>query len=129
MVYFIYAQNSEKIKIGYTEDITARFANIQTCCPEELSLLVTAEGGEALEQKLHRKFKHLRVHGEWFKSDDAIWKLIFELRETGGHMKNTPVVESLDLVERIKKRAEKRKEKNDRWRDYQREHMRMKREK
>ena len=65
-VYFIRAE-SGPIKIGIALDPAERLAGLQISHFEKLSLLTTAPGGIRLETKLHHRFAHLRIRGEWFR--------------------------------------------------------------
>jgi hypothetical protein len=56
-----------KIKIGYTADIMRRWDELQIRSAVHVELLLTLEGGPALELDLHRIFKPDRLRGEWFR--------------------------------------------------------------
>jgi hypothetical protein len=66
-VYFIKSGDDGLIKIGWTNDVDSRLATLQTGSPEVLSLLALVIGAQADERRLHQKFAHLRVRGEWFQ--------------------------------------------------------------
>lgn len=73
-VYFILATVSGMIKIGRADDPKRRFCVLQTGSAEVLELLGTVPdtSGGLLEKTLHRRFRKLRVRGEWFRDDPAI---------------------------------------------------------
>ena len=74
MVYVI--GFADYVKIGFTSGpLEYRLAEIQTGSPEKLRVYARLTGTTALEAKLHRRFKHLNTHGEWFRkeSDLAHW--------------------------------------------------------
>lgn len=74
-VYFIQAQSGGPIKIGKTtRDAYQRMANLQTSHHEKLILLATTE--RHLEEDLHERFKHLRLHGEWFQDKTMLLRWI-----------------------------------------------------
>ncbi len=76
MIYFIKAEETPYIKIGYTQDIYRRMIKMQADCPVKLTVLKTVEGDKAYEKKLHRKFAAFHYRGEWFKmSEDQIENL------------------------------------------------------
>ena len=73
MIYFIQAIRLKHIKIGYTSlgDISKRLKALVCASPDELMLLGVIPGEEAnrnLEKYLHKRFKHLKIHHEWFYS-------------------------------------------------------------
>lgn len=75
-VYFVRAPSSEAIKIGYSTDPLARFANLQTGSPELLLFYGSIPGTRADERALHEKFFHLRINGEWFHACDELFNHI-----------------------------------------------------
>ncbi len=66
LVYFIGAFG--RVKIGRTNDLDRRLAELQTGCPTKMELLHSIETPQphVLETKLHRIFAHKRLIGEWF---------------------------------------------------------------
>jgi uncharacterized protein YozE (UPF0346 family) len=66
--YFIYAPNSNLIKIGTSTRFRQRFKEIQTASPEHLVLIGVVSGIEHPESFLHYTFRLYRVHGEWFEN-------------------------------------------------------------
>lgn len=64
-VYFIRCGN--RIKIGRSLNVAARFATLQATSPLKLKLLWAQPGGSETEMAYHRRFKDCRVHGEWFE--------------------------------------------------------------
>lgn len=67
-LYIIQAGKDGPIKIGITRNgVKNRIKSLQEGCPEKLRLLHVFKNGEFEEKKLHNLFKHLRIHGEWFK--------------------------------------------------------------
>jgi hypothetical protein len=65
-VYIIGHDGSNVVKIGKADDVAERLAFIQRMSPLKLRVLTQFDGGFELETALHRRFKHLRLHGEWF---------------------------------------------------------------
>jgi hypothetical protein len=70
VVYFL--KGGELIKIGFTVDLDKRINAIQNMSPVQLRLLATMSGDKNTEQDIHKRFSHLRVHGEWFKADASL---------------------------------------------------------
>ncbi len=65
-VYFIGAYG--KVKIGRTNSLDRRLAELQTGCPTKIELLhsIETDRPSQLEAKLHRLFAGKRSTGEWF---------------------------------------------------------------
>jgi T5orf172 domain. len=66
VVYVLGTPGSNIVKIGRTTNLHKRFADIQRMSPVPLLILWTHPGGSELETNLHRHFKAIRSHGEWF---------------------------------------------------------------
>lgn len=80
-IYFIISENG-LIKIGFTtKKMDRRLKELQCYSPDKLEVLETIEGNTKLESFLHRKFKHLKSHGEWFKNEKELMKFICNLRK------------------------------------------------
>uniref|UniRef100_A0AB39AKL4 DnaD-like helicase loader n=1 Tax=Mycolicibacterium phage phi1_186018 TaxID=3236641 RepID=A0AB39AKL4_9CAUD len=78
-VYFI-ADGTGHVKIGVSNDVPARMAQLQTGNPTKLRLLAVCPGGEPLEQALHLQFADDRAEGEWFRLTPAISDVIATLQ-------------------------------------------------
>jgi len=78
LVYFITAAHPNfPIKIGFTSSLKElRLQSLQTGCPYLLRLIGAVSGSLADERKIHARFLHLRLVGEWFKSDAELWNFI-----------------------------------------------------
>lgn len=63
-VYF--AGAGGQIKIGWSRKVASRLAQLQVGCASPLKLLGTIPGGRATERRIHERFAHLRLTGEWF---------------------------------------------------------------
>lgn len=66
VVYAIGTPGGNTVKIGRTTNLDRRLAEIQRMSPTPLVVLWRHRGGSELEASLHRHFKTLRSHGEWF---------------------------------------------------------------
>ena len=77
-VYFIQGCETQRIKIGISNNVDSRLKGIQSSEPLKL-LAVIKQGGKDLERRLHQKFQGLRVHGEWFRPDPQLLEYIGEL--------------------------------------------------
>lgn len=65
-VYLIGSEAGTLVKIGRSNDVSRRLADIQLMSPAKLTVLWRTEGGKDLETALHHWFKMFRSHGEWF---------------------------------------------------------------
>jgi hypothetical protein len=66
VVYLIGSAASSSVKIGRSDDVARRLAEIQRMSPVKLEVLWQVHAGGDLETALHRRFKAYRMHGEWF---------------------------------------------------------------
>lgn len=64
------------IKIGYSNALDMRFANINSSCPVELELLGYVGGDFWLEGRLHVLLSRDRLKGEWFRPTDAVMEVV-----------------------------------------------------
>ena len=79
-VYFAEAMGTDRIKIGWTRDVTRRLESLRCGCPVRLVLLGTMAGTLAEEYRLHRLFRALRSDGgsEWFHATAELRAFIAE---------------------------------------------------
>lgn len=101
VLYFIEAGPGGPIKIGVTDDLSARLKQLDTGCPFELSVLATFPGTEIHEAALHAKFSHLLLKGEWFASAPELVDYIAGCRAAGQLVSLT----FLERKERPRRRA------------------------
>lgn len=78
-VYFIESKETGLIKIGKSISPDKRFNAIRTMSPDELVLLGAMPEDVVTEHELHKKFSHLRKHGEWFEGAGELHNFIDEL--------------------------------------------------
>jgi hypothetical protein len=64
-LYFI--RCGDAVKIGRTTNIVQRLANMQVNNPHEIDCLLLLKGQGKEEGRWHKRFKHHRVRGEWFR--------------------------------------------------------------
>lgn len=77
MIYFLQSDHDGPIKIGYSKrDINRRLRRIQATSPYQLSLLAITYGGLDDEAKLHKRFKKLNIHHEWFNPESELLEYI-----------------------------------------------------
>jgi hypothetical protein len=82
-VYFILDSASNAVKIGKANNAQQRLSDLQTGNPNPLKLIheINCESEEQsflLEQTLHKKFKKLRISGEWFIYDELLFAEFFD---------------------------------------------------
>jgi hypothetical protein len=65
-VYVIHAQGCGLFKIGWAKDPAKRIRDLQTASPDALELVGSRPGTLRDEADLHRRFRPLRIRGEWF---------------------------------------------------------------
>lgn len=85
-VYFIQAESGGLIKIGIAQSFAHRLKGIQAMCPIPLRILATISLRNGLaarlrELELHRRFGHLREHGEWFRPEHELLAYIEEIKK------------------------------------------------
>lgn len=64
-VYFVQSA-AGAIKIGFSTDLKHRLRDLQVASGERLTLIGKVSGTYSHESSLHRHFRHLHLHGEWF---------------------------------------------------------------
>lgn len=82
MIYFIKSEDGP-IKIGYTISIEKRISSLQTGNSKKLVVLATISGSRNFERKIHNKFHHFKLNGEWFKPEKELLDFIEELKSSG----------------------------------------------
>lgn len=79
MIYFIQGVAGGPIKIGYTNNVTRRLAQLRSGNPTPLRVIATTEGTLAIEAQLHRKFARYQVRREWFEDVEELRMFIAQL--------------------------------------------------
>ncbi len=79
-IYFIQGEVTQHIKIGVSKNPENRRKSLESSEPLNL-LAVIKEGGIVMEERLHEQFKHLRLHGEWFRPDKELFEFIDNLNQ------------------------------------------------
>ena len=75
---------ADYVKIGWSENVKRRLFDIQKHAPEKLVLYTLFAAKRVAERKLHRRFKYMRLHGEWF----ALTRSLKDWVENGCPMEN-----------------------------------------
>lgn len=85
MIYFIQAEKLRLIKIGFCKSefhVIERLKELQIGSPDKLNLIgiISPHGTKSFEALLHRQFKHIHSHGEWFFENDKLLSYIVNCR-------------------------------------------------
>lgn len=71
-IYVIANLEFKICKIGFSNNIHNRLTQIQTGCPFPLEIYKVFKGNMKQERRIHQKYKHFRMKGEWFKFDGIL---------------------------------------------------------
>lgn len=82
-VYFVQCDTLRHIKIGASQHPWTRFINIQTSCPDSVTLLgvIREPPGRNLERELQARFARYCVRGEWHAENEELADLIRQFAE------------------------------------------------
>ena len=69
----------EFVKVGRSNDVETRLAQLQTGNPRDLSVWVKFPGTASLETELHRIFRDDRQRGEWFTVSATLFRTLLHL--------------------------------------------------
>lgn len=86
LVYFVSTNDvpSFPIKIGWAKSSAdVRLAGLQTACPYLLLILALERGSQGTEARLHARFSHHRMRGEWFQRGPDLMAYVATLRASG----------------------------------------------
>lgn len=75
-VYFVFAAESEVVKIGTTKNLKKRLGQLNHASPTPLILLGSIEGGLQVERWFHNECIRSRSHLEWFHWTPSVCALI-----------------------------------------------------
>ncbi len=71
-VYFVRAESTGLIKIGFTRDLRHRLRTLVAQSGDRLAVLGVLKGNRDTEKELHTRFQELRSHYEWFKPGEEL---------------------------------------------------------
>lgn len=71
-IYFVQAGENGPVKIGYTHMPEKRLRCMQANHYETLRLIRVTPGNRYGERRLHLRFSHLWIRGEWFYYSDEM---------------------------------------------------------
>ncbi len=75
-VYFV--TDGEAIKIGVSTFLKLRLQDLQTSNHRTLQVIGTIPGGPDMERRLHKRFEHLWLRGEWYRAESELLSFIHE---------------------------------------------------
>lgn len=80
MIYFILAEELNRVKIGYTSSsVDERYASLQISSPCELKILYFTHGNMKREKHFHNLFAEYHIRGEWFEYKGKLKFFLMEL--------------------------------------------------
>ena len=81
IAYFIQAGENGSIKVGTTNNILARINLFKTHHDKDLIVRLLIPGGAYIEQEVAKRFKHLRIRGEWYSPGDDLIAYMDSLKD------------------------------------------------
>lgn len=72
VIYFITCAGTGAIKIGTTNNLRARVAQIYTILPYGVADIWFTPGARDVEQEIHRDHHEDRLSGEWFSASESV---------------------------------------------------------
>jgi len=105
MVYFIVQEENgvdTYLKVGYSEEPTARLSALQTGNPHKLRILFIVPGDEKLERRVQAHLSQDSVHLEWFRITERTRALIDKWTIEGRISFNRRVVNVRNLRQNLK---------------------------
>ena len=80
MIYAIQAENSERIKFGYSRNVQERLKTLQTANSEKLSLIVEVDWPKSLEKGIHEFLSKHKTRGEWFEKTSLVLNVVEDMK-------------------------------------------------
>lgn len=79
-LYFIHCELTDKVKIGVSNNVRRRLAELQLSSPTELKLIGVVDNCGDLEKTTHFLFRKLNTKGEWFEMNEEIRTFMQQLQ-------------------------------------------------
>lgn len=76
LVYFALDEEGGRIKIGCSSDYVRRIQRVAREAGCRLEPVGILSGSRLTEARIHERFSHLRLHGEWFRFSQEIYDFI-----------------------------------------------------
>ncbi len=82
-IYFIQSNRGGPIKIGHCINMESRLKTLQTAHPYTLKVIAffKTKDNEA-ERKMHYRFRHLHLRGEWYRPEKSLLEFIDNIHGT-----------------------------------------------
>ena len=97
MIYFMQPTDGGRIKIGCSDNVYRRRAELACKAGRKLRVLAVMHGNRVEEQRLHWRFGPLRVEGEWFEPGDDLVGYIATEGIPWAPVKKRPTQSKLEL--------------------------------
>lgn len=92
-IYFIQSIQGGPIKIGWSFNPAVRIANLIPLNPWPLRFLALTPGYAQDEKAMHERFRHHRLHGEWFADAADLLDLIASLPKVDPEKTRPPAMD------------------------------------
>ncbi len=103
VTYFIEYPGTNLVKIGQAKYFVDRFAQLKTASPVDPKVLCVFRGSKH-ERDFHRRFDHLRHHGEFYHFTQELQEYIFSEKLSKDRMNRE---EAEAMSPRIERKADK----------------------
>lgn len=94
LIYFALdaTRHQQYVKIGYTVNLRRRMGDLSLSASSGQTPIVLAleSGGVSAERERHRQFASLRSHGEWFRYEGDLLKLLVEMEHPFSYLLDRP---------------------------------------
>jgi len=82
IIYFLKAEDTDRIKIGYSKNVRNRLRSLKSESPVKLRLVTYIKGDIEKESEIHSRFERYRIGGEWFKFEGELKDYILNLKNS-----------------------------------------------
>ncbi|MBY9008027.1 MAG: GIY-YIG nuclease family protein [Candidatus Lokiarchaeota archaeon] len=100
MIYFAEAVGLNLIKIVFSEDPENRINYLNFSSPVRIDLIKTIKGSLFEEHYIHKRFKDIRIRGEWFQLTEELRSFIFNIEDNAFLNKIRMICFKLELIEK-----------------------------
>ncbi len=101
VVYFMFMQELNAIKIGFTKNIVKRFRELNVAVPGTLSILGLIEGNVRTERQIQKQFENLHIRGEWYVAANNLFAYIEEFAEGLTALEKTLISKQVDIYQEV----------------------------
>ena len=82
-VYFVFAPELRRIKIGFTRDVARRFTSLRNSSPCDLLLIGSVRAAPVAEGAFHGLLQDFRRYGEWFDLTAEVGRTVLIVQAYG----------------------------------------------